>query len=181
MDNFRLSKSQRRVRSRNSDLDISIRPTRVSAEIEDLFHRHKERFASGVPSSIYDFISPRPADVPVPGMCATARLRGELVAASFFDVGQAAISSIYGIFDPAIRTRSLGILTMLVELDYARDNGMEFYYHGYAYEGESFYDYKKRFAGLERYDWNGAWIEGLNNVPEEAVVISPAGPLSEAE
>lgn len=154
---FALSKSQRRVLSRNSDLDIAISPTRVTAEIEELFHRHKARFASGTPNTIYDFISPQPADVPVQGLSVLVRQGEKLIAASFFDVGHRAISSIYGIFDPDIRTRSLGILTMLIELEYARDNDFDFYYHGYAYEGESFYDYKKRFSALERYDWAGNW------------------------
>lgn len=156
---FTLSKSQRRVLARNSDLDVSIRPTRITGEIDELFHRHKERFESGTPNSIYDFVSPRPADVPVPGMSVIVRERERLIAASFFDAGRTAISSIYGIFDPQIRSRSLGILTMLVELQFARDNDIELYYHGYAYEGESFYDYKKRFTGLERYDWQGDWDE----------------------
>jgi hypothetical protein len=31
------------------------------------------------------------------------------------------------------------------------------YYHGYGTEEPSHYDYKKRFAGLEFYDWKGNW------------------------
>ena len=46
---------------------------------------------------------------------------------------------------------------MLTELKFARDNQKSYYYHGYAYEGESFYDYKKRFGGLETFDWKGNW------------------------
>ena len=48
---------------------------------------------------------------------------------------------------------------MLLEIQYAIDNGKSFYYQGYAYEGESFYDYKKRFRALEMYDWEGNWVE----------------------
>ena len=58
---------------------------------------------------------------------------------------------------PEETQRSLGILTMLLEIDFALRSGKKFYYHGYAYEGNSFYDYKKRFSGLERYDWRGNW------------------------
>jgi arginine-tRNA-protein transferase len=80
-----------------------------------------------------------------------------LIAKSFFDVGANSISSIYGIFAPEITDRSLGILTMLLEIDFALKNGKKFYYHGYAYEGNSFYDYKKRFHNLQRFDWKGNW------------------------
>jgi leucyl-tRNA---protein transferase len=81
----------------------------------------------------------------------------KLLAKSFFDVGADSISSVYGIFEPEITERSLGILTMLLEIDFAIKNGKKFYYHGYAYEGNSFYDYKKRFRALERFDWQGNW------------------------
>jgi arginine-tRNA-protein transferase len=172
---FTITKSQRRVLSRNTDLDISVAPTRITGEIDELFHRHKTRFTSGTPNSIYDFISPRPADIPVPGLCVTVRQNERLIAASFFDVGRTAISSIYGIFDPEIRHRSLGILTMLIELEYARDNDFELYYHGYAYEGESFYDYKKRFSALERYDWAGNWTPTPGaRAPSPATPAPPA-------
>ena len=47
---------------------------------------------------------------------------------------------------------------MLKEIEYAMDNDKEFYYQGYAYEGESFYDYKKRFRGSEVFDWKRSWV-----------------------
>ena len=68
------------------------------------------------------------------------------------------ISGIYAIFDPAEPARALGIFTMLKELEFAAATGREFYYQGYSYEGESFYDYKKRFAGNQEFDWNGNWL-----------------------
>ena len=60
-------------------------------------------------------------------------------------------------FDPDLSSRSLGIFTMLKEIEFAMANGKELYYQGYSYEGESFYDYKKRFRATERFDWRGNW------------------------
>jgi arginine-tRNA-protein transferase len=60
-------------------------------------------------------------------------------------------------FDPFVTARSLGILTMLKEIEYATMNGMKYYYPGYAYQTPSMYDYKKRFSALESYDWSGTW------------------------
>ena len=154
-----LSKSQRRVLRRNSDLQVVISPIEITPETEALFDRHKQRFKSGVPSSIYEFLSAQPALGPTEGFEIAVRRDGELLAASFFDVGETTISSIYGIFDPEESARGLGIFTMLKEIEFARDQGKTLYYHGYAYEGESFYDYKKRFNALEAFDWDGNWTK----------------------
>ncbi|MEP6788798.1 MAG: arginine-tRNA-protein transferase [Acidobacteriota bacterium] len=152
-----LSKSQRRVLRRNSDLDVKVQPTDITDETRDLFERHKRRFKSGVPDSIFDFVSTDAANGPTEGLEVSVRDGGRLVAASFFDAGATSVSSIYGIFDPDETSRGLGIFTMLKEIEYAKENGKTFYYHGYAYEGESFYDYKKRFSALEAFDWKGKW------------------------
>ena len=155
LNDLKLSKSQRRVLRKNSDLDVSIQSIDITSETHDLFERHKQRFKSGVPRTIYDFLSED--DGPTEVLEVGIRHDGKLFAASFFDVGNTSISSIYGIFDPTETSRSLGIFTILKEIEYAIENGKEFYYHGYAYEGESFYDYKKRFSGLEQFDWKGEW------------------------
>ncbi|HEX8250080.1 MAG TPA: hypothetical protein VF599_18040 [Pyrinomonadaceae bacterium] len=154
---FKFSKSQRRVFNKNRDLETVIRPVRIEAEKEKLFERHKRRFKSGVPDSIYDFLSGEPAAVPCEALEACVYEQGNLLAASFFDVGKESISGIYAMFEPSAEKRSLGILTMLLEIRWALENGKKFYYSGYAYEGNSFYDYKKRFSALESYDWRGNW------------------------
>lgn len=154
---FKFSKSQRRVFNKNSDLDAVIRPVRIDAEKHSLFGRHKRRFKSGVPDSIYDFLSEEPAVVPCEALEVCVFERGNLLAASFFDIGKESVSSIYAMFEPSREKRSLGILTMLLEIRYAQECGKKFYYSGYAYEGNSYYDYKKRFSALESFDWNGNW------------------------
>lgn len=157
LNHFSLSKSQRRVLARNSDVSFEVRPIEITDETAELFDRHKQRFAFGVPDSIYDFLSEEPASVPGEALEVNVRLNGRLAAVSYFDVGENAISAVYGMFDPDLARRSLGIFTMLVEIEYARQRGKQFYYQGYSYEGPSFYDYKKRFRGTEAFDWRGKW------------------------
>lgn len=155
---FTLSKNQRRVLRRNEDLRVEVRPIAITDESDALFHRHKQRFEDGVPASIYDFVSRDPATVPAEGREIAVYLEDRLVAASYFDDGQTTVSGIYAIFDPGESARSLGIFTMLKEIEYSIHTAREFYYQGYAYEGESFYDYKKRFSSLEVFDWNANWV-----------------------
>lgn len=154
---FSLSKNKRRILKKNQDLKTVIRPIEITGEKEILFERHKRRFRRGAPVSLYDYLSPEPASVPCEAMEVCVYDDERLLAASFFDVGEKAVSSIYAIFAPEETSLSLGIFTMLVEIDFAQKNQKEFYYHGYAYEGKSFYDYKKRFRGLEKFDWLGNW------------------------
>ncbi|MDQ3180122.1 MAG: arginine-tRNA-protein transferase [Acidobacteriota bacterium] len=154
---FSLSKNKRRILKKNQDLQIVIRPIEITDEKEILFERHKRRFKRGVPFSLYDFLSFDAAIVPCKALEVCVYDRKNLLAASFFDVGETAISGIYAMFAPEETSRSLGIFTMLLEIDFAFKNGKEFYYQGYAYERNSFYDYKKRFRALEKFDWNGNW------------------------
>lgn len=87
-----------------------------------------------------------------------ALLDGRLIAASFLDVGAEATSSVYGLFDPEFSRRSPGILTLMKEIEWSRENGKKFLYPGYATHEASHYDYKKQFAPLSALDWNtGAW------------------------
>lgn len=156
--NFSFSKSQRRLRRRNEDLDVSIRPIEIGVEAESLFNRHKTRFDHGIPESIYNFISREPATSPCEAKEIRVTKDGELVAVSYFDVGRKSASGIYAMFEPTITDRGLGIFTMLKEIEYAIGNGCDFYYQGYAYQGPSFYDYKKRFRGTEAFDWDHDWV-----------------------
>ena len=161
LSEFSFSKSQRRVLRENADLTVTFEPLAIDSEAEELFHRHKQRFDHFPPDTIYEFLAPDSESSP----CETKQIRvfdkDRFVTVSYFDVGERSCSGVYAIFDPAEAKRGLGIFTMLKEIEYAIDNGKEFYYQGYAYEGESFYDYKKRFRETEVFDWNGRWTQPL--------------------
>lgn len=163
LGNFAFSKSQRRTLRRNSDLTTEIGPIDVTPQAEKLFKRHRQRFRSGVPNSIYDFIAEESEASPVESREISVKdASGKLLAVSYFDIGASAVSGIYAMFDPEEARRGLGIFTMLKEIEFAISEGKELYYLGYAYEGESFYDYKKRFRPSEAFNWKGAWESYAN-------------------
>ncbi len=154
---FVLSRSQRRILARNRDTELTIRPSTIDPEKEALFARHKERFVRNVPESLSNFLSSAPATVPCRNDELTVSHEGRLIAVSFLDLGQQAASAVYAMFDPDESSRSLGIYLILRGIDYAKESGLKYYYPGYAYVEPSFYDYKKRFSGLEFYDWQAGW------------------------
>lgn len=157
LENFKLSKNKRRILRRNEDLQTIIRPILLDAEKHELFERHKQRFDHGIPETIYSFLDIDAAKTPCRALEFCVYDNHKLLAVSFLDVGKHSVSSVYAMFEPEIKNRSLGIYTMLLEIQFAIENSKSFYYQGYAYEGESFYDYKKRFNALERFDWFEDW------------------------
>lgn len=159
LDRFRLSASQRRILRKNADLRIVRREARVDALRRDLFDRHKQRFQDGVPQALDDFVGPMPSQVPVSALEFDVFHGRRLIAVSYLARGQRSVASLYGFFDPRFSNRSLGLLTMLEEIAFARTEGCDLYYPGYALREPSSMDYKKRFHGLEAYDWDRGWVE----------------------
>jgi leucyl-tRNA---protein transferase len=159
LDANALSKSQRRNLRRNCSFRVETGRLNLTAESKSLFAKHITRFADAVPESINDFVP----DLADGSPCDTRQLSvfdgDTLIAESYFDIGESALSGIFAIFDPERLREGLGIFTLLREIEMARELGMKFYYLGYSYEGSSFYDYKKRFRGTEAFDWNSNWIE----------------------
>lgn len=154
-----MSKSQRRIWRRNRDLQVQVRPAHISAEKIALFEQHKERFVENVPSALAGFLGDQPNGVPCP--CAEVAVydphENRLLAVSFLDVGQTAVSSIYALFDPTENQRGLGLYTMLLEMVWAKRQGKKWYYTGYTTIAPSRYDYKKAFHGLHAYDFANPW------------------------
>ena len=157
LEAFNPTRDQRRILKKNKDLDVSFRPTVITDEHMSLFSMHAERFTENKPPSLYSFLSLSPLLVPCPNLMCEIRQAGRLLAASFFDIGQEATSSIYAMFDPEHTQRGLGHFTLLSELAYARQSGKKYLYTGYAHIIPSYYDYKKRYRGTEFYDWRSRW------------------------
>ena len=93
----------------------------------------------------------------MPNVTLAVYARFRLVAASFLDLGQESISSIYAIFDPAESWRSLGIFTMLKELEFGRQRTSRYYYPVTPATNRPPTITKSSFQALEWYDWQGAW------------------------
>jgi arginine-tRNA-protein transferase len=158
LDKFSLSKNQRRVLKKNADLHCTFVPASLSPEAHAMFQRHKERFSDNVPDNLDTFLSASPANLPCPAEECRVYLGEELIALSYLDLGAVGTSAVYGMFEPVHSERSLGILTMLKEIEYTQSRGSRYYYPGYATLEPSAYDYKKQLRGLEVLDWQtGLW------------------------
>jgi leucyl-tRNA---protein transferase len=154
---FAPSRSQKRILARNRDLLVVVRDSFIDEIKEDLFYRHRERFKTNIPDSIYDFLSDSPAVIPCRNREICVYDGDRLIAVSFLDIGWTATSAVYAMFDLEESKRSLGIFTILQAIRYSTALNCRYYYLGYAYREPSIYDYKKNFNGLEYLDWQKGW------------------------
>ncbi len=151
------TRDQRRTLARCEGLEVRVRPAHITPEHEELFALHAERFSRNRPHSLTQFISSEVEVVPCPvAMCEVRDEGGRLLAASYFDIGEEALSSVYAFFEPT-SALGLGTLTLLKELAYAQREGKRFVYTGYAHTTPSHYDYKKRLRGTEFFD-GARWL-----------------------
>lgn len=91
----------------------------------------------------------------------------KLVAFSFFDRGKNSVASILGVFDQAYNKFSLGTYTMLLEIQWAMQNGHYYYYPGYIMDQSRDFEYKLRLGDVEYLHWDKGWMNFENSIPED--------------
>jgi arginine-tRNA-protein transferase len=155
---FRPSRSQRRVQRRNPDVVLTAQRPEPTLATHDLYrkyvrHQHPDPTRDDSFDTFADWLYA--GDV-----VDTWELRytiGErLVAVSIVDVCDQSVSAVYHFFDPDERDRSLGVHSVLAEIDWAARLGVPFYYLGYWIEGCPTMHYKADYGPHELLR-NGTW------------------------
>jgi leucyl-tRNA---protein transferase len=166
------SKSQRKIYNKCQKLfRYEIRKATITEEKERLFSEQQRRFRSFLSNSLEEFMAmSHRFDTHEVAVYDDNRL----VAISFFDEGHTSLMSLLGLFDQSYSKYSLGIYTMLVEMQYGKNTGRRWYYPGYVHEVPSIYDYKMKlgkFQVLDREKYR--WKYGLNphKMPSKASYI----------
>lgn len=148
---FTPTKSQRRSERRNLDLTLSIGPPELDEERADLYrryveHRHEAGPQTGSTEELESFLY-RSA---VPTLeIAYRNAAGHLIGVSILDVGPGYFSSVYHYFDPTEEHRSLGVFSVLAELELARARGLDHYYLGYWIPSARTMAYKANYRPFE--------------------------------
>ena len=176
---FTFSKSQRRLLRKNAQLfEVSVGPRVIDEEHEELYSRYSADFDGRLSPTIADSLEDYDGEVVFNTyeVSVRERISGQLVACSYFDLGDDSAASILGIFDPELRTFSLGYYTMLLEMQYCLDRGFSYYYPGYVVPDYRRFDYKLRLGPAQYYDvrtesWQAyGTFDPLRNGPVEAQV-----------
>lgn len=163
------NRHKRLLRKNDERFTISIRKALPNQEKEELYQKQKSRFKGFIYSSLNDYLYQGHPHSPFSTYEVNVFDGDKLVAASMFDLGGNSIASLIGMQDPDYSKHSLGIYTMLKEVEYANTLGLKWYYPGYVLDRPSSFNYKLTLGSFEHYNANKRWISYEKFKPEDSV------------
>ena len=157
VNDFEMSRSQRRILRRNEKLTRRLRPARATSDQFSVLRgyldaRHNEGgmagmtvldYAAMVEETSVDTMIVEYWDTPDDG-------QEHLVAAALTDRLQDGLSMVYSFFDPDFAADSLGRFMILDHVELARNLNTDYVYLGYWVAGSKKMDYKSEFQSLEK-------------------------------
>lgn len=161
VDDFIMSRSQRRNWQHNQDLQVVINRGSFKPEYGELYRRyiHHRHSGGGMDTdSISTF-----AGFLLTRWCKTALVefhdQERLLAVAAVDELHSGLSSVYTFFDPDEgESRGLGTFAVLWQIEQARQLGLPFVYPGYWIAESPKMRYKTRFQPIEGLV-NGGWVK----------------------
>lgn len=156
---LQISRNQRRVINRNSDLVRRILPNHSRPEHYELFtnylnSRHHDGQMADMDEASY---SAMVSASPIETVLVEYSLDDDPIAVIMLDLQDDGLSAVYSFFDPEESERSLGTYMVLDTAAIAYEMGLPFIYLGYYIEDSRKMNYKNRFQPAEILK-NGAWI-----------------------
>ena len=154
---FRFSRSQRKVLSRNADLSRDLVEAEATTEQFDLLKRYlTTRHPGGGMTDMTwaDYVA-MVEDTAVRTHLIEYRLPssdggpGDLIAVTLADLLSDGLSMVYSFFEPTIVKRSLGVFAILDHVRQAATVRLPFVYLGYWVQGSTKMDYKANFRPME--------------------------------
>ncbi len=142
-------------------LQIALNRPSLDARRLQLFNLHRSQRGLGDPDGQY-----RPEDYQnfLVDSCLTQSMEwsfsldGDLMGVSIVDFGRIALSAVYTYFAPQHSKFSLGTYSVLKQIEFARDSGMQYAYLGLYVAENKHLNYKARFTPQERWI-AGNWVE----------------------
>lgn len=129
---FAPTRSQRRVLKKNADVEVTVSDPEVTPRHLEIYNRHQ--FERGLARTSERTTEHEYRLHLVQSCVGTCEVRysvgGRLLAFSILDVGRSSASSVYHAFDPDESDRSLGVFSVLKEIELCRERGLDWYYLG---------------------------------------------------
>jgi len=162
-DEFRPSRSMRRIAERNADVIGEMRALVPSSEQYSVFRAYldsRHRDGGMADMTVLDYammvedshVKTRLVEYRRrgPDSAINGRGAGELLAVALTDVLGDGLSMVYSFFDPEAGARSLGTFMILDHIERARRMSLPYVYLGYWVNGSRKMDYKGRFLPQQR-------------------------------
>ena len=167
-EDFRPTRSMRRIQERNVDLIRDMRPAAPTAEQYSVFRAYldnRHRDGGMADMTVLDYammvedshVETRTIEYRRrgPDSSINGRGTGELLAVGLTDVLSDGLSMVYSFFESGEAGRSLGTFMILDHIARARRMGLAYVYLGYWVAGSRKMDYKGRFLPQERLTADG--------------------------
>ncbi len=169
---FKLTKSQKRILKKNSDVRVIILDrTSIDEEKFNLFKKYHEiRHKDNINNSYESIMASRHF-----GFKGSIELNfyinEKLIGVSIIDLSKDGFSSNFFYYDTDYMERALGIFSILYEIEYAKKLGIKYYYIGWYTPTISNMKYKDQFRPSEVYV-NNKWILFEEYLRKEKKTIS---------
>jgi len=170
VDDFRHTRSTRRIRNTNLDISCRLLAPRATPEQFRLFsaYQRSRHSDSDMASMTYSDYRGMLEDTPVRSAIAEFRdASGGLVAASLIDLLDDGVSAVYSFYDPQQPKRSLGTWSILWLVEQCRRQGQPYVYLGYWIADSPKMAYKARFPALEHLT-AGGWTAFEHPPPQSS-------------
>ena len=168
VEDFRPTRSMRRVMDRNSDLVAEMRVPVPTSEQYSVFRSYldsRHRDGGMADMTVLDYammVEDSHVETRIvefrrrgPDSRISGRGNGPLLGVALTDVLSDGLSMVYSFFDPDAGARSLGTFIILDHISRARRLGLPYVYLGYWVKGSKKMDYKGRFLPQERLTGDG--------------------------
>jgi len=158
VNEFRPTRGQRRVWSRNCDIEVVEKPARFEAAHFDLYRqyqagRHPDSGMNDAdPQKYTSFLTSRQVDTAFFELRANTRLLGVAVV----DVLPDGLSAVYTFYDPDLPQRGLGVYALLWEIAETARRGLDYLYLGYWIAESPKMSYKINYQPVEAIQ-DGHW------------------------
>ncbi len=143
-------RSQRRVWRKNADVQVTVQAPVSTPQVFELYRRYlrhqhpdgpldetMEQFRASLYARVVDSVEVR------------YTIGERLAAISLLDVCTRSVSAVYHFFDPEFAHRSLGVFSVLSEIEWTKQRGVPHYYLGYWVEGAPTMQYKANYRPHE--------------------------------
>ncbi len=156
---FKPNRSQRRIRRKNRDVDITmgmIRPSQENMLLCEEFLKERYPHAGNNAEAYYSgfFLNRITSTYEI-----RYRVGGKLIGNGIIDLGNNWLNAVYFFFDQQEARRSPGIFNILTMINFCLQKKIDYLYLGYNIEGISAMSYKKKFSPHFLYQDN-TWRQG---------------------
>lgn len=177
-----LSKSQRKIKRRvEQRFTVAIGPAKVSQSRQRLYDQHKNRFKGFIHETLDEYLHAGFHSTVFDTQEVCVYDGDRLIAVSFFDLGERSMASLLALFDDEYRAHSLGVYTMLKEIEYGSFSGRKWYYPGYVLDQPSRFDYKLALGDMEYYTPSKRWGKYTNFDPQQTIAHGLRNAMNELQ